>query len=232
MPMNPSYSDLLLNPNWFYKRSVITQRDLLTCSKCQNETQKKASTRCELRQIFAPNQTLFVFSKESYLLRKIYRIRYDALKSSDLSGWASIDNKRLPAFDDIDIWSCEIPDEHFSQKESGIESSGSYISFIIDKNSGKFCFTRGLHVHHTYYQEGLMPWEYPNSSLETLCWQCHREFHAQHKVEWRDLEGTSKGLLTPCIRCHGAGYFPQFQYVENGICFRCHGAKFEEFIGL
>ena len=34
--------------------------------------------------------------------------------------------------------------------------------------------TEQLHIHHTYYQRGLMPWEYPNDSLKCLCEDCHR----------------------------------------------------------
>lgn len=30
-----------------------------------------------------------------------------------------------------------------------------------------------LHVHHTYYEAGRDPWEYPTGSLTTLCDSCH-----------------------------------------------------------
>lgn len=30
-----------------------------------------------------------------------------------------------------------------------------------------------LHIHHTYYRKGNMPWEYPDCSLVTLCKDCH-----------------------------------------------------------
>lgn len=32
-----------------------------------------------------------------------------------------------------------------------------------------------LHVHHTYYERGLAPWEYPIESLHALCEDCHRK---------------------------------------------------------
>jgi hypothetical protein len=32
-----------------------------------------------------------------------------------------------------------------------------------------------LHVHHTYYERGLKPWEYPTESLRALCADCHRK---------------------------------------------------------
>ena len=31
-----------------------------------------------------------------------------------------------------------------------------------------------LHVHHIYYEENKMPWEYKNNSLITLCGSCHK----------------------------------------------------------
>lgn len=30
-----------------------------------------------------------------------------------------------------------------------------------------------LHVHHCYYQKGLMPWDYPGEALKCLCEYCH-----------------------------------------------------------
>lgn len=30
-----------------------------------------------------------------------------------------------------------------------------------------------LHVHHRYYERGKNPWEYPDESMETLCFICH-----------------------------------------------------------
>lgn len=41
------------------------------------------------------------------------------------------------------------------------------------------CFAIGepMHVHHMYYTSGLLPWEYPDSSLITLCPFCHKTEH-------------------------------------------------------
>lgn len=35
--------------------------------------------------------------------------------------------------------------------------------------------TKTLNVHHTYYERGLSPWEYPDGSLYTLCEPCHKQ---------------------------------------------------------
>lgn len=39
-----------------------------------------------------------------------------------------------------------------------------------------------LHVHHTYYQSGILPWEYPDESLITLCKNCHEYVHKTTKI--------------------------------------------------
>ena len=66
---------------------------------------------------------------------------------------------------------------------------------------------KNLHVHHTYYQRGLYPWEYPLESLQTLCWDCHEKLHKNTKVPICDHDGNviQGGFLTVCGRCHGAG---------------------------
>ena len=39
-----------------------------------------------------------------------------------------------------------------------------------------------LCVHHTfYYRHRVKPWEYPSSSLMTLCETCHRDYHLHHE---------------------------------------------------
>lgn len=35
--------------------------------------------------------------------------------------------------------------------------------------------TATLHVHHCYYEKGLMPWEYPDEALKCVCEFCHKE---------------------------------------------------------
>lgn len=42
------------------------------------------------------------------------------------------------------------------------------------------CNDKPLNVHHLYYNKNKKPWEYDNSSLITLCEDCHREKHNIH----------------------------------------------------
>jgi hypothetical protein len=45
------------------------------------------------------------------------------------------------------------------------------------------CYSKeNLHVHHTYYLEGKMPWEVPNDCLITLCKSCHEKEHEGRNI--------------------------------------------------
>lgn len=82
-----------------------------------------------------------------------------------------------------------------------------------------------LHAHHKHYIVGRLPWEYEEKDLTTLCNWCHWEFHQNNKV---NVYSESKGVLnsvsyTICGRCKGAGWFPEYKHVGNGICFECGG---------
>jgi len=92
----------------------------------------------------------------------------------------------------------------------------------------KYCKANGLNVHHTFYQRGRLPWEYPDETLETYCRICHIELHASVKVPELDENGIQIGMMTPCPRCAGAGELPEYKHVDRGICFQCNGAQYVE----
>lgn len=96
----------------------------------------------------------------------------------------------------------------------------------IDLFEWRFIF--GLHVHHTYYQDERLPWDYPSESLKTFCYKCHETLHKNEQIPRYDKSGKLIGNLTPCPKCSGAGWFPQYKHVENGICFDCQGARYIE----
>lgn len=57
-----------------------------------------------------------------------------------------------------------------------------------DKYTCKLCGKKKedgvvLHVHHIMYHKGLMPWEYRNRELITLCEECHNNFHKKQKAQ-------------------------------------------------
>lgn len=102
---------------------------------------------------------------------------------------------------------------------------------LVDKpfNQLKWIFVKDLHVHHTYYQIDKMPWDYPDSSFVTLCRSCHTEVHEKEVIPVLDKNGVKLGNYKPCKRCNGAGWFPEYRHVQNGICFSCRGQKYLDY---
>lgn len=45
-----------------------------------------------------------------------------------------------------------------------------------------------LHIHHKYYTS-IEPWEYPNTALITLCWDCH-------EIEEESLKSISSDFIS------------------------------------
>ena len=84
-----------------------------------------------------------------------------------------------------------------------------------------------MHVHHTYYVLGKPPWEDPDDALVTLCNWCHWALHQNERVAVYASAPRGREVpdLTPCSRCSGAGVFPEYRHVIEGVCFRCHGAR-------
>ena len=91
-----------------------------------------------------------------------------------------------------------------------------------------------LQVHHKYYVDSKFPWEYYDDALITLCNWCHFELHQTNLIPiFTEINGQlMERKLTPCAKCNGAGYFPEFQHVKDGICFRCTGQKYDELIAI
>jgi 5-methylcytosine-specific restriction endonuclease McrA len=89
-----------------------------------------------------------------------------------------------------------------------------------------------LNIHHKYYIKNRLPWSYPPDTLTTLCNWCHEELHKNELIKVYDEDNNELTDLTPCRRCDGAGWFPEYDHVEAGICFHCRGAKYEELINV
>ena len=104
---------------------------------------------------------------------------------------------------------------------------------LINVTSGNYFFSlrlnpidsgfKCLNIHHKYYVRGRKPWEYPNDALITLCQECHQNRHHNSKVPLYNSNHELLAELSPCPRCGGSGYLPQYHYHMNGICFECGG---------
>lgn len=94
----------------------------------------------------------------------------------------------------------------------------------------KWDYIYGLNVHHKCYRKNKNPWEYNNDDLITACPICHDNIHSKIKIpEYSEMDELIR-YLTPCSRCHGVGWFPEFLHVQEGVCFRCDGAQYDELI--
>lgn len=49
-----------------------------------------------------------------------------------------------------------------------------------------------LNVHHRYYEKGALPWEYPSTTLITLCDACHEVESGNLREAIKDLADTLK----------------------------------------
>lgn len=61
--------------------------------------------------------------------------------------------------------------------------------------------TTQLQVHHSYYDPGKKPWEYPDQSLKTLCKPCHENISG-----WLRLIRELLGWLDPSATADACGY--------------------------
>ena len=53
-----------------------------------------------------------------------------------------------------------------------------------------------LNVHHIRYRRNLMPWEYDDADLTTLCEKCHKEEHSGKTKITSNLYKVGKGKLS------------------------------------
>lgn len=107
-------------------------------------------------------------------------------------------------------------------KRLEILSRDSYICRNCSKKSEK------LHVHHKWYIKDEFPWEIENDGLVALCHYCHKDVHKKEEIPvyGKNSDGTLYHTINYniyCTRCSGAGWFPQYKHVEDGICFKCRG---------
>lgn len=234
------YIEQLEQPEWKDKRIEILNRDENRCQVCMNESFTKSQEKAiafgsTLQKHRGDKYSIGVFGNEVKGVRlSIGAISTTAnliayiipMENSWISRWSIIALREM-------VDHVEREDIYDSSNSSNLEmrpfSSRAFSELHREfNNSFSWLFIRGLNIHHKYYQEGRLAWQYPNEALVTLCWQCHEKIHEGQKIPWLDYEGNEVGMLTPCTRCLGAGYIPRYSHVENGVCFKCNGGRFEE----
>ena len=243
-----TYQELLLNTKWKEKRVNILKRESYTCQDCFNQEYQQNFESGLIMSNKLKHGTVKSSIINKKFIVKIWDIKRNVIETAFLELDSSFDsNKSYIAYYEtssnyanifalklIDSSKIELNNNVLEITKNGIrgkftENTQILISAPILK-SDKWQFVKGLHVHHSYYQHDLFPWEYPDNSLSVLCWSCHEKRHKNSTIPVYKSDGSQQGVLTYCLRCHGAGIFPEYKHVQSGICFRCHGARYEELI--
>lgn len=242
------YSDLLLREEWRKKRVIILKRDSNTCNSCNNDFLNQFdngfynnATRTDVGKkniiVVSSIKGLVIWPHEKPNLFKaltggeIYRIYFEITFGNQYAEIYGVQKAKEENDDDIPMGELSMMFKQMRNKYRPIsEDPEKYFAEKTKKGEVIWSYVKGLHVHHTYYQKSLCPWEYPNESLETYCWECHHKIHSTSKIPFYEKDGTLIGNLTSCQRCGGAGEIPEYRHVESGICFECRGAKYEELI--
>lgn len=117
--------------------------------------------------------------------------------------------------------------DHENNHQSVKITTNEFCIFIDLMCDGQNKFFPKLNVHHTFYYYGnTLPWGYYWKDLVTLCEDCHRHLHEKQEVPIYDVDMRKiNDELETCDRCNGIGFLPQYNHVQNRICFKCHGTR-------
>jgi len=232
------YKDQLNSDFWYQKRKEILQRDKFTCKNCLNKNlihscreglilkiEDKTNNLLNIAQGWNDSKTLLLVISEIDE-KKISPMFIQENRFNNLSCEEIMINDSVyyEAIQEEDNSEEEVIAEFNNVK--GVVNQNKINIHCIKGNIG-YKFAKNLHIHHKYYQLEKLAWEYPDDALDTLCWFCHEMLHSKSEIDILDKKGIKIGTKKLCNRCHGAGKFPEFNHVQNGICFKCKGNKFE-----
>jgi hypothetical protein len=209
-----TYSEKLQTPEWEKFRLEIINSKHWKCENCQNKNIEKHHQGTFLSVEPYKESKL---TKSEGLSCFIVKIVDDPWCFSAFH-WTKDEDfyKKLDLNEDSKIF-FEIIKKNYAEQHQRI---------IAIQKDDEWVYFNDMHVHHTYYQEGLNPWEYPNNSLQTLCWDCHERLHENTYIPHLDKNGKEIGKFKICNRCYGAGYLPEYFYHKSGICFECYGQRY------
>jgi hypothetical protein len=235
-----TYRDLLLDPNWQAKRQKIINRDGCKCTVCNNFNLLQNSL-AGLMFFHGENYHGKLFGFYGYNKKGIL-IDHKVFVKKDLNISAISSPKGHVVYIDeapgneifakmIAIRERELTDyeELVLKHPDEIASQSTYQSQSEAWQNYKWIMAPSLLVHNSYYKKNLSPWDYPDSSLQTICSVCLEQLNKKQGVPYLNENDTPIRILTPCKKCFGTGYFPGCQDNEVTICDRCDGAMYEEF---
>lgn len=213
MTTNPKsiYEERLRSAEWREKRTHIVHRDGHKCMNCSNSNIVQVSQWAHLNNYYYVNslKTIMLCTEPDTNAKR--RLEF-FVESFDVPKGSILYYQEF---------------ETIKGRVAKVMLIGELLS-IDGMNKLSWTFAKGLNVHHTYYQDGKLPWEYPDAALETYCSLCHKELHAKKKIPRLSASGEEIGFMTPCPRCSGLGWLEDYNYYQGGVCFCCGGAKYIE----
>lgn len=237
---SPTYNDLLNTKEWDQKRTEIIKRDKEICCNCGLT-----------KSVFCENKHISIDTTDYPLIDSITKLNIpltsykeefgidliDVMELSNLFFGVSKQNLFIVNFNEIDQLDIEklVVNSVTTQKGRNLNIITPFNSSFIDyKYSVPILINRKifLQVHHKYYIEKYLPWDYEENVLVTLCNNCHKKVHQETAVQvYIKIKGELiEQNYTPCERCNGLGNFEEFSHVQGGTCFRCNGWRFEEYL--
>ena len=208
-----NYQEQLLTHEWKEKRKEILKRDHYKCTSCEAKRSKfiglmKNFGIKNFDEMKSDGYEIFNNTDEAV---DLFLIKKNFLSKVDF-----IDKKAVSA---------DINDLKFAMKFK--ESANKFVfgrpqlvAFLEDPPP--FEDIIDLNIHHKFYIENRLAWEYDNDALIVLCNKCHQHIHETEEI-YCYLENGEKEKLEMCWKCSGSGFIPVFSYYKNGICFECGG---------
>lgn len=233
-----TYKEQLLNQKWLTKRKEILKEHQNTCQNCFNQSYEEFDRGIILSSSLNKQDngywaTIWGLKNNEVGLSLIGDISFNPTENYVCFYEKSNNYFNIIALKRINHSIIEINSviEIIRQGIKGKVTEKTYKEVYKPINANDiWVVIFGLHIHHKYYQHGLLAWEYPNEALQTLCWKCHENLHANSAITILNKDGIEIGQFSVCKRCYGAGIFPEYSHIQAGICFRCNGAKYEELI--
>jgi len=217
-----THQEELLSLKWKAKRERIISENGLMCRHCKNEEILARSREGIIESIRGLVRNTSE-SKSAAILE--YEVQFRQFNEDNIhTEFLQSQN----ALSQEDFSSYKLFYEKVNERYVRIVINA--INSLLRDGTVRWRYVRGLQLRQLYCQEGVVLWEYPDDAFITLCWVCHAKLHATEEIRHLDKDGADIGMLKPCERCHGTGYFPEYDHMEDGICFRCRGAKYEQLI--
>lgn len=240
-----NYSEQLQHRLWKQKRELILKRDGYKCQNCYNKTlidtlnisfADFGTTAANLYYLLIDkntgeiNRCLTSYDKKfDFKLRELGEEGSIIALSNAINGWVNL-IATVVLKPKLSIGNKSTPLELLQKGESLSRQKAQEKALRnLDGNELQklqWIDTKGLHIHHKYYQIGKLAWDYPDTALITLCWSCHEIEHINSEIDVLDENGNFVEKRQVCPKCYGAGMFPEYLHVQNGVCFLCIGNRF------